>query len=81
VDDGGQIVGISATGTPDPLSFLGESIHPVVWQNVVVQDLGTLQQGTIAIPSDSSNLFGRFGESANSRRADESLPRLHTLFL
>ena len=52
VDDGGQIVGFSTTGTPDPLSFLGESIHPFVWQNGVMQDLGTLQQGTIAIPSN-----------------------------
>jgi len=52
VDDGGQIVGFSTTGTPDPLSFLGESIHPFVWQNGVMRDLGTLQQGTIALPSN-----------------------------
>src|SRR5215475_723843 len=52
VDDGGQIVGFSTTGTPDPLSFLGEAIHPFVWQNGVMRDLGTLQQGTIALPSN-----------------------------
>ena len=52
VDDGGQVVGFSTTGTPDPLSFLGESIHPFVWQNGVMRDLGTLQQGTIALPSN-----------------------------
>jgi len=52
VDDGGQIVGASTTGTPDPLSFLAESIHPFVWQNGVMQDIGTLQDGTIALPSN-----------------------------
>ncbi len=44
VDDGGQIVGASITGTPDPHSFLGESVHPFIWQNGVMQDLGTLQE-------------------------------------
>ncbi len=39
VDDGGQIVGASITGTPDPHSFLGESVHPFIWQNGVMQDL------------------------------------------
>ncbi|OLB18204.1 MAG: hypothetical protein AUH16_09540 [Acidobacteria bacterium 13_2_20CM_57_7] len=52
VDDGGQIVGASTTGTPDPLSFLAESIHPFVWQNGVMHDIGTLQDGTIALPSN-----------------------------
>src|SRR5215470_7166963 len=60
VNDSGLIVGISTTGTSDPVSFLGESIHPVLWRNGVMQDLGTLQQGTVAIPSNQCGGGQRF---------------------
>ena len=43
VNDGGQVIGFSTINTiPDPFSFLGTSIHTFLWQNGVMQDLGTL---------------------------------------
>ena len=43
VNNGGQVVGISTINTtPDPFSFAGGSIHPFLWQNGVMRDLGTL---------------------------------------
>jgi probable HAF family extracellular repeat protein len=43
VNDGGQVVGFSTINTtPDPFSFLGTSIHTFLWQNGVMQDIGTL---------------------------------------
>ncbi len=85
VDDGGQIVGASTTGTPDPLSFLGESIHPFVWQNGVMQDLGTLQQGTIAIPSNQcgngrKGLVTGFSFINSVVNPDTGVPTAHDFF-
>jgi len=85
VDDGGQIVGISTTGTPDPLSFLGESIHPVIWQNGVIQDLGTLQQGTIAIPSNQcvngrNGLVSGFSYINSVVNPETGVPTAHDFF-
>jgi probable HAF family extracellular repeat protein len=85
VDDGGQIVGISTTGTPDPLSFLGESIHPVIWQNGMIQDLGTLQQGTIAIPSNQcgngrNGLVAGFSFINSVVNPDTGVPTAHDFF-
>jgi len=82
VDDGGQIVGASTTGTPDPLSFLGESIHPFVWQNGVMQDLGTLQKGTIASPSNQcgngrNGLVTGFSFIDSVANPDTGLPTAH----
>ena len=43
VSNGGQIVGFSTVNTtPDPFSFGGASIHPFIWQNGAMRDLGTL---------------------------------------
>ncbi len=59
VNEGGQVIGISSINTtPDPLSFLSGSIHPFLWQNGVMQDLGTL-------PGDSDALA--FPGCANER--------------
>jgi probable HAF family extracellular repeat protein len=41
----GQILGFSTTNesaVPDPLSFLSAPIHPFLWENGVMRDLGTL---------------------------------------
>src|SRR5436309_15537 len=82
VDDGGQIVGASTTGTPDPLSFLAESIHPFVWQNGVMHDIGTLQDGTIALPSNQSGngrngLVTGFSFIDSVANPDTGLPTAH----
>jgi probable HAF family extracellular repeat protein len=43
VNDGGQVIGLATiNGTPDPYSFLGAPTHTFIWQNGVMQDLGTL---------------------------------------
>jgi probable HAF family extracellular repeat protein len=43
VKDGGQVVGFSTINTvPDPFSFLGAAIHPFIWKNGAMRDLGTL---------------------------------------
>jgi probable HAF family extracellular repeat protein len=43
VKDGGQVVGFSTINTvPDPASFLGAAIHPFIWKNGAMRDLGTL---------------------------------------
>jgi probable HAF family extracellular repeat protein len=43
VNDGGEVVGFTTINTiPDPFSFLGGSIHPFIWKNGVMCDLGTL---------------------------------------
>jgi probable HAF family extracellular repeat protein len=85
VDDGGQIVGFSTTGTPDPLSFLGESIIPFVWQNGVMRDLGTLQQGTIALPSNQcgngrNGLVAGFSFISSVVNPDTGVPTAHDFF-
>src|SRR5215472_8261330 len=85
VDDGGQIVGFSTTGTADPLSFLGESIHPFVWRNGVMQDLGTLQHGTIALPSiecgnGRSGLVAGFSYISSVVNPDTGVPTAHDFF-
>ena len=85
VDDGGQIVGFSTTGTPDPLSFLGESIHPFVWHNGVMQDLGTLHQGTIAIPSNQcgngrNGLVAGFSYINSVVNPETGVPTAHDFF-
>jgi probable HAF family extracellular repeat protein len=54
VNDGGEVVGFSTINTiPDPFSFLGGSIHPFIWMNGVMRDLGTLGSGTDALPGPS----------------------------
>jgi probable HAF family extracellular repeat protein len=51
VNDGGQVVGFSTiNAVPDPFSFLGAPIHPFIWENGVMRDIGTLG-GPDALPS------------------------------
>src|SRR5712691_380972 len=53
VNDGGQVTGFSSINSNgDPFSFLDGPIHPFIWQNGVMRDLGTLG-GTMALPSPS----------------------------
>jgi len=85
VDDGGQIVGSSTTGIPDPLSFLGESIHPFVWQNGVMQDLGTLG-GPDALPSNQcgngrNGLMAGFSFIDSVVNPETGVPTAHDFFL
>jgi probable HAF family extracellular repeat protein len=84
VDDGGQIVGSSTTGIPDPLSFLGESIHPFVWQNGVMQDLGTLG-GPDALPSNQcgngrNGLVAGFSFIDSVVNPETGVPTAHDFF-
>jgi probable HAF family extracellular repeat protein len=84
VDDGGQIVGSSTTGVPDPLSFLGESIHPFVWQNGVMQDLGTLG-GPDALPSNQcgngrNGLVAGFSFIDSVVNPETGVPTAHDFF-
>jgi probable HAF family extracellular repeat protein len=57
VNNGGQVVGFASVGTsPDPsgFSFIGAPIHPFIWKDGVMRDLGTFG-GPDALPASNCN--------------------------
>jgi probable HAF family extracellular repeat protein len=82
VNDGGEVVGFSSINSnPDPLSFLGGPIHPFIWQNGVMRDLGTLG-GPDALPgpgcnNQRNNLVTGFSFINSTPNPDTGIPTAH----
>jgi probable HAF family extracellular repeat protein len=84
VNDAGQVVGFgSINTTPDPtgFSFIGGPIHPFIWQNGVMRDLGTLG-GPDALPSANcnnqrTNLVTGFSFADSTPNPDTGIPTMH----
>jgi probable HAF family extracellular repeat protein len=58
VNNAGEVIGFSTIdGPPDPYSFLVASIHPFIWRNGIMQDIGTLG-GPDALPGFAPKLSG-----------------------
>jgi probable HAF family extracellular repeat protein len=72
VNNSGQVLGFATVNTvPEPLSFLSGSIHPFLWQNGVMQNLGTLpgDSDALAFPgcaSERDNLVTGISLSSDS---------------
>jgi probable HAF family extracellular repeat protein len=68
INNGGQVVGFATVGAsldPSGISFLGAPIHPFIWKNGVMRDLGTWADRTrfprpIAIISAKTLLLAPF---------------------
>jgi probable HAF family extracellular repeat protein len=84
VNDAGQVIGASTINTtPDPFSFAGAAIHPFIWQNGVMRDLGTLG-GPDAFPNngcaDPRHGLVTGGSFINSTpNPDTGVPTMHAV--
>jgi probable HAF family extracellular repeat protein len=81
VTAGGQVVGFSSINSNgDPFTFLDGQIHPFIWENGVMRDLGTL--GGDALPGPSCNirrgdLVTGFSFLSSIRNPDTHFPTAH----
>ena len=82
VTDGGQVVGFSSINSNgDPFSFLDGPIHPFIWQNGRMRDLGTLG-GPDALPgascsSERTGLVTGFSFVDSTPNPDTGIPTAH----
>ena len=83
VNNAGQVVGFSSINSnPDPFSFLDGPIHPFIWQNRVMRDIGTLPGGSDALPNpkctnERSNVVTGFSFVSSIPNPDTGLPTGH----
>jgi probable HAF family extracellular repeat protein len=82
VNNAGQVVGFSTINrTPDPFSFLGAPIHPFIWRDGVISDLGTLGGPDAGVAQNCanprSNLVTGTSFIGSNANPDTGLPTSH----